>query len=392
MSDRNSNNTIIPDNVLSLPSVVFTLSRTLNAEVDEDMEIPRKPRGNGTHTTTSVRTPATTFSIGLMKTKICTTSIEMAQMIFLLISKQFTMTAEVTTEPLVQLSAYFAHTGIHNEEYLSFMMNYVDWLPPQTIATPKQKMNFISIPVTLLLSYTVALQEEKLYLSPGIGYRALTTWFAEYNRTSMENLNKSSQIVILTVKNTETKIPAFKVPICRGDILDGDEYIWMVKSTFRSNTMSQFLEDPNHCENLPYWSGYFSSRLRESIEESNILSFLATELDVENNYARVWTQIEKHLLSTGIKTTWVMTNWSSLLSSKCEDRDSFLSFYSKTKGIIHKLTKGTSIAAKDNVFLEAYLSMEIETTELQTEVKGFLRDTKATYSEILELIHADFRV
>jgi len=61
----------------------------------------------------------------------------MTQMMVLLISKKFTMTAEVTTELLVQLSAYFNHTGIHNKGHLSFMTNYVDWLLPQTITTPK---------------------------------------------------------------------------------------------------------------------------------------------------------------------------------------------------------------------------------------------------------------
>jgi len=50
------------------------------------------------------------------------------------------------------------------------------------------------------------------------------------------------------------------------------------------------------------------------------------------------------------------------------------------------------IAAKDHIFLKAYLSMAIEATELQTEVKGFLRDTTTKYSETLELIHVDFRV
>jgi len=71
----------------------------------------------------SVRTPATKFSMGLMKTKTYTTSVEMVQMIVLLIRKQFTMTTEVTME---QLSAYFSHTGIHNKEFLAFMTNYVD--------------------------------------------------------------------------------------------------------------------------------------------------------------------------------------------------------------------------------------------------------------------------
>ena len=87
-----------------------------------------------------------------------------------------------------------------------------------------------------------------------------------------------------------------------------------------------------------------------------------------------------------------MTNWSSLLSTKCEDRDSFLSFYLKTKWILHKLTKGHSIVYKDAIFLKTYFSMDIEAKELQTEVKGFLRDKHNTYSETFELIHADFQV
>jgi len=87
-----------------------------------------------------------------------------------------------------------------------------------------------------------------------------------------------------------------------------------------------------------------------------------------------------------------MKNWSSLLLSKCEDRDSFLSFYSKTQGILHKLNKGNSISAKDDVFPKAYFSMAIEATILQTEVKGFLHDMNATYLETLELTHAEFRV
>jgi len=147
MSDIDSNDTVIPDEVIPLSSAVFKLSRTLNAEVDEDMEIPRKPRGGGTQTTTSVRTPATTLSMGFMKTRTCTISVETNQMMVMLISKQFTITAEVTTELLVKLSMYFTHTDIHTEEYLSFMTNCVDWPPPQMIDTPKQKTSslFLSL-------------------------------------------------------------------------------------------------------------------------------------------------------------------------------------------------------------------------------------------------------
>ena len=242
MSGSESDCTIVLAEFLPLPSVVLTLTQTMSAEVEELTAIPAKQTRYDEQTKTSVRTPPMTLAKGLMKTKTCATSVDMVKMMVPLISKQFTMMTEVTTELLVQLSAYFAHTGIRNEEFLAFMTNYVDLPLSHMSATPTQKMNLISIPVTLLLSkkisYTVALQEEKLYMSPGIGYRALSTWFSAYNETSTDNKDKANQIVGATVKSKEVKIPGFKVPIFCGDTLDGDEYIRMVKTTFRSNTMS----------------------------------------------------------------------------------------------------------------------------------------------------------
>ena len=108
---------------------------------------------------------------------------------------------------------------------------------------------------------------------------------------STENENKSSYTSNTPVNNTEKNVPALKVPIFRGDTLDGDEYIRMIKITFRSNAMLQFLDDPNNCDNSPYYSGVFASRLRDSIAESDILFFLDTELDRENNCANVWIRI-----------------------------------------------------------------------------------------------------
>jgi len=105
MNYSDSNNNAIPDDVLLLSSVVRTFLRTLNAEEDKDMVIPRKSKRDNTQMTTSVRTLATTLSMELMKTKTSTTFVEMAQMMVPLISNHFTMTVEVTTEILVQLSA-----------------------------------------------------------------------------------------------------------------------------------------------------------------------------------------------------------------------------------------------------------------------------------------------
>jgi len=99
-----------------------------------------------------------------------------------------------------------------------------------------------------------------------------------------------------------------KVAIFRGDTLDGDEHIKMVRTNFQSNTMLHFLEDPSNYDNLLYWLEVFASRLQDYTAESDILSFLATELDGENNCAKVWTRIERYLSSTDIKTARVMMN------------------------------------------------------------------------------------
>ena len=68
-----------------------------------------------------------------------------------------------------------------------------------------------------------------------------------------------------------------------------------------------------------------------------------------------------------------------------------MNFYSKSKGIIHKLKGGNSVAVHDEVFLKAYFSMAIDEPELQSEVKKFLKDPKASYSQTSENIHTDYR-
>ena len=57
MSDSESNNTVVPDNVLSIPSVVRTISQILNAEVGEDILIPLKKKGGGTCAMANINTP-----------------------------------------------------------------------------------------------------------------------------------------------------------------------------------------------------------------------------------------------------------------------------------------------------------------------------------------------
>ena len=105
MSDSDSDHTVEPDNNFTPPSIVRTLSQTLNTGVKEKSIISSKKKGDCTQAAAIAKTPATPLLKGLMKTKSCKTSVEMAQMIVPLTSEQFMMTAEVTAEFLVQIFA-----------------------------------------------------------------------------------------------------------------------------------------------------------------------------------------------------------------------------------------------------------------------------------------------
>ena len=62
----------------------------------------------------------------------------------------------------------------------------------------------------------------------------------------------------------------------------------------------------------------------------------------------------------------------------------------QNKDILHRLNKGNLIPDTDDLFLKVYVAMEIEAKELYPESKGFQQDTNTTYSDTLELTHADF--
>ena len=151
--------------------------------------------------------------------------------------------------------------------------------------------------------------------------------------------------------------------------------------------MEDYLKSETHCEQNKPWSSAFASRIRESSKESLTLGFLSAELNQENNCAF----FENHLSSEDVVTARVMNLWTKLFALKCDDRDSFMAFYSQVKGITHKLTEHNSVAVQDDIFMRPFLSRTIEAPELQSEVKNFLKEPNIQYLEILEKVYVDYR-
>ena len=164
-----------------------------------------------------------------------------------------------------------------------------------------------------------------------------------------------------------------------------------VRRTFTSYAMTSYIDDESFCSSHITWSGAFASRIRDSLAHNDIMSFIATEEESENNCAKLWQTVVSNLNSSDLTMARTMAHWNLLFGLKCEEKDDFLQFYSKSKSILHKLKRDTSVAVTDDVFLRAYFSKVIEAPELQDEVKKLIKDKTGSYESILELIHQDYR-
>jgi len=143
-------------------------------------------------------------------------------------------------------------------------------------------------------------------------------------------------------------------------------------NAFASAGQGQFLTDVAFCYANKEWSGAYASCLRQSIADSPIMSFLTTQMDKEVSCVVVWAHIKSHLSAKDLILGRVLTLWQSFFALHCDDKDSFLSFYSDAKHLLHKLREEKSTALQDDTFLHAFFAGIINVPELLEITKKFL--------------------
>ena len=111
-------------------------------------------------------------------------------------------------------------------------------------------------------------------------------------------------------------------------------------------------------------SGDFASRLRESMSRSTILEYLSTELEEEQNCAKL-DRIKQKLSTADVKFVRMRQDWHNLFGLKYEDIDPFPPFYSSSKKILHNLEKSKLIIVLCDVFLKSYYAKAIQRSEFQ---------------------------
>ena len=333
--------------------------------------------------TTSVASQA--IAIGLSLTKTCTTAKDVAHVIAKLVSERFALPATKTSDLKKDMTKFFSKASVTNEEIFSFMIDSSSWPDPSKAGPNGGSLQTITMPVVLLLSQLAFSVRKMLqagyFLDSEVKYSDFEAWIASLSSPAPSGPSSSN----------DHKIPSFKVPTFRGDSISSDTWMEDVVRCFSSNCMAQYIKDESFCAQHIQWSSAFASRIRESIASSDILSFIATEQDTEQNCAKLWKVVQTKLTSADLKMARAMSHWNLLFGLKCDDLSGFLAFYNKVKSTIWKLKMDKSVAVGDDTFLRAYLAKVIEVPELQTEVKKLISDSSGTYETILELIYADYR-
>ena len=156
------------------------------------------------------------------------------------------------------------------------------YLPkPSSVVTNEDSVDIISPAIQLsikrIAQFVVTVRKRKLFLSRNTTFDVLLDVHASNRHTNQHRYEPSALGKEHSQKGYNQKVPAFTVPKFSGKSLDGQEYVDNVTRKFKGNVQLFYLEDADFCDDHPAWSEAFSSRLLDSLTDSDIFGYLLTE-------------------------------------------------------------------------------------------------------------------
>ena len=124
-----------------------------------------------------------------------------------------------------------------------------------------------------------------------------------------------------SLKGFDQKVPASSVTKFVGNRLERQEFVDNVVRKFKGHGQISYLEDAEFCDGHPVWSEVFSSRLLDSLADSDILGYLLTKLKDEDNYTEVWKKITSCLQMLDLTMARIMQHWSDFFALRCTSMD-----------------------------------------------------------------------
>ena len=292
-----------------------------------------------------------------------------------------------------QLETYFNAVGIGSDDTLKLFAGKVWPTPVDAVKKTGESVDLLTPAAMLALDQvsklTDVVRKNQYYLTDYTSHDDLVRYCKRKLTSTAPTGAATGSADAAGV--ADRKIPTFSLPKYTGDRLDGSEYIKKVERAFKNHGLAAFLESNDYPDYYVDWSTAFTSRILDSLADSDIMSFMAERYKDETNCYFVWTKVKGHLSTSDLSMQRVVKLWREFMGLRCPEFDDFLPFYSKVTKVIDKLKEAKSVAVKDDVFLRAFLARAISCDELQTEAKKFLQDGKGSYDDILEEVLGDYR-
>ena len=135
------------------------------------------------------------------------------------------------------------------------------------------------------------MRRQKLYLSRSTTLNELLDYHASSRKPNHRIYNAAALGQGHSPSGGNHKVPAFLVSKFVGHSLEGQAFVDNVVSKFKGHGQLSYLEDERYCNDYPACSEAFSSRLLDSLTDSDILGYLLTELKDEGNCVEIWEKI-----------------------------------------------------------------------------------------------------
>ena len=91
-----------------------------------------------------------------------------------------------------------------------------------------------------------------------------------------------------------------------GKSLEGQLFVDNVVQKFKGHGQLSYLENYQYYDDHPSWSESFSSRLLDSLDDSDILGYLSTETKDEGNCTELWEKITSYLQTPDLTMARIM--------------------------------------------------------------------------------------
>ena len=288
---------------------------------------------------------------------VCRSREDTATTVAVIIADWLEFTDRQKADLVAALQLYFGVAGIENDRLLTAMED-TDW--PTDIFKSNMDYPPLTLPVMSCLrrvtNYTSVVMEAGLYVRKNATFADLQT----FARRRTNRLVGGAVGSVTEGSSAPSKLPSFEVPRFNEDYKDGQDYLKCIERAFKSNALIKYLTDAEFCESHQAWSSALASRIREALNESSILSFLAAENEEENNCCYMFKALSDHLLTVDLKVAMTFEEWQKFFGLRCDSLDGFLPFYSSVRTSVTRLKEFKSFPRNTGNLLPSEVHAQVQ--------------------------------